>query len=206
MLVPNRMLDGIAVDLRPDEAIVLVLDTYGLGSAPEESFVWVITKTDVRWVRSDLGTAALIREVQALRCGLDPTIWFGTPPQPAAIQTCLDFLGLQRVPVKGEPLPFDLKRSPALYQALFAQLRDLIKDKKLIIVPSGPLTALPFSVLVTKTADPKLTAPEAYREAAWLGARQPVTVLPSVSSLQALRKYAKHSNAQISSLALAIPP
>jgi CHAT domain-containing protein len=104
-------------------------------------------------------------------------------------------LGLQSAPVKSEPLPFDLQRSHALYKALFGDVEDLIKDKKLIIVPSGPLTSLPFSVLVTKAPDPKLSGPEAYGKAAWLGVRQPITVLPSVASLQALRKYAKQSDA-----------
>ena len=44
-------------------------------SLPEETFIWVVTKSDVRWVRSELGTAALAREVAALRCGLDTSNW-----------------------------------------------------------------------------------------------------------------------------------
>src|SRR5262249_42072436 len=57
--------------LGSDEALVLVLDTAQWQPMPEETFVWIVTKTDVRWVRSELGTAALSREVAALRCGLD---------------------------------------------------------------------------------------------------------------------------------------
>jgi CHAT domain-containing protein len=57
------------------------------------------------------------------------------------------------------------------------------------------LTSLPFSILLTQPPDAKLTGPDAYRNAAWLGVRQPITVLPSVASLQALRKYAKQSDA-----------
>ena len=34
-----------------------------------------MTKTDMRFVRSDLGTPALTREVAALRCGLDAPAW-----------------------------------------------------------------------------------------------------------------------------------
>jgi hypothetical protein len=48
-----------------------------------------------------------------------------------------------------KPLPFDLVRAHALYTALFGQIEDLITDKELLIVPSGPLTQLPFQVLVT---------------------------------------------------------
>ena len=36
-------------------------------------------------------------------------------------------------------------------------MADLIKDKHLLIVPSGPLTQLPFHVLVTEKPDPAIT-------------------------------------------------
>ena len=79
--------------LRPDEALVVFLDTAAAGPeldktlavhfgpaapkpTPEETFIWVVTKTGSRWVRSDLGPAALSIEVQALRCGLDHTAWY----------------------------------------------------------------------------------------------------------------------------------
>ena len=38
--------------LRTDEALVLFLDTRELRSELEETFTWVITKTEVRWVRT----------------------------------------------------------------------------------------------------------------------------------------------------------
>jgi hypothetical protein len=37
--------------------------------------VWAMTKREVRWVRSELGTKALIDEAAALRCGLDAHLW-----------------------------------------------------------------------------------------------------------------------------------
>jgi hypothetical protein len=49
----------------------LFLDTPVWDPTPEETFIWVVTKTDSRWVRSELGTPSLQREVAALRCGLD---------------------------------------------------------------------------------------------------------------------------------------
>jgi CHAT domain-containing protein len=183
--------------LGPNEVLVqlLIMDRSDTGLLSKESFVWVATRTDLRWVRSDFDAPALTREVAALRCGLDSSIWFSSPPRPEAIKNCLNLLGLQSGPVKRDPLPFDLQRAHALYKALFGQVEDLIKDKKLIVVPSGPLTSLPFSVLVTERPDAKLSKPEVYRDVAWLGVRQPITVLPSVASLQALRKYAKQSDA-----------
>jgi tetratricopeptide (TPR) repeat protein len=73
--------------LGADEALVLFLDTAAWGPLPEETFVWVATKSQVRWLRSELGTAALQREVVALRCGLDATAWDGK-----GAQRCADLL------------------------------------------------------------------------------------------------------------------
>ena len=42
---------------------------------PEETFIWVVTKTDSRWVRSALGTKSLKQQVATLRCGLDGANW-----------------------------------------------------------------------------------------------------------------------------------
>ena len=44
-----------------------------------------------------------------------------------------------------------------------------------------------------------------YRNAAWLGARQPITVLPSVASLKALRQFAKASRASKAYLGVGNP-
>jgi CHAT domain-containing protein len=90
----------------------------------------------------------------------------------------------------------DLGRAHELYKGLFGQIEDLIKDKRLLIVPSEPLTQLPFQVLVTeapKTALPSSVAD--YRQIAWLARRHAITLLPAVSSLKALRELAKASHA-----------
>jgi tetratricopeptide (TPR) repeat protein len=42
--------------LRLDEGLVLFLDTPEASPTPEETFIWFITKTDIRWVRLGLGT------------------------------------------------------------------------------------------------------------------------------------------------------
>ena len=158
-----------------------------LKPVPEETFVWVVTKSDVRWVRSDLGTAALTREVAALRCGLDATAWDGD-----GAEKCAKALGmpLDKVPSTNQPLPFDHARAHKLYAALFGQVQDLIKGKHLLIVPSGPLTQLPFQVLVTKPP----TSGD-HRAVAWLAREHAITILPAVSSLKALRRVGKPSAA-----------
>ena len=88
-------------------------------------------------------------------------------------------------------LPFDHARAHKLYKGLFGEVEDLIKDKHLLIVPSGPLTQLPFQVLIT--APPGSEQND--KTAAWFIRSHALTVLPAVSSLEALRRVAKPSAA-----------
>ena len=182
--------EEVQAQLGPDEALVLFLDTQEWQPTPEETFIWVVTKTDLRWMRSDLGTAALAREVQALRCGLDAEAWEG-----GGWQKCRDLTNAQpdrdrNGDIVTATLPFDHARAYKLYQALFGQAEDLIKGKQLLIVPSGALTQLPFQVLVTAAP-----ASGDQRPAAWLIRDHALTVLPAVSSLKALRRVARASTA-----------
>ena len=170
--------------LGADEALILFLDTPKWKTASEETFIWVVTRTDVRWVRSDMGAATLAREVQALRCGLAEAAW--------QEKSCTDLTSQRYTDedrASDKPLPFDHARANKLYQALFGQIEDLIKGKHLLLVPSGALTQLPFQVLVT-TPPAGEDAP-----AAWLIRDHALTVLPAVSSLKALRRVVRPSAA-----------
>ena len=179
----------VQASLRDDEALVLFLDTGAKWAPilPEETFVWVVTKSDVRWFRSELGTEALQGEVAALRCGLDRTTWYGQ-----GLNRCSDLLKLQpdKAPKDGAPLPFDAGRANAVYKSLLGQAEDLIRGKHLLIVPSGALTTLPFQVLVSKASSSADLA-----SASWLIREHALTVLPSVASLVALRRTGKPSAA-----------
>jgi CHAT domain-containing protein/tetratricopeptide (TPR) repeat protein len=158
--------EEVQKQLGADEALVLFLDTSEGNPTPEETFIWVVTKTDVRWVRSDLGTPALIREVAALRCGLDyDGSWIGS-----RCSELLDTSYTRLDYAAGKPLPFDLARANKLFEAFFGQVEDVIKDKRLLIVPSGPLTRLPFQVLV-QSRPSGVSAVERSREVARLGAQ-----------------------------------
>jgi CHAT domain-containing protein/tetratricopeptide (TPR) repeat protein len=183
--------EQVQADLRPNEALVLFLDTPEWTPTPEETFIWVVTKTGMRWVRSDLGTPALTREVAALRCGLDSAVW----DDESGAARCRDLVKAEPHRdrfgnIRTETLPFDQPRAHKLYKALFGEVEDLIKDKHLLIVPSGPLAQLPFQVLATAS-----TASGDYRSAPWLTRKHAITVLPAVSSLKALRRVAKPSAA-----------
>lgn len=174
----------VQAQITADEAVVLFLDTPGYPPTGEETFIWVVTKTDARWVRAELGTEKLAREVMSLRCGLDEALW----TDEAGASKCRTLLKLE--PQRGAQgsLPFDAARAHALYKVLFGEVEDLIGSKHLLIVPSGPLTQLPFQVLVT--ARP---SGNDFRSIAWLSRRNAISVLPAVSSLKALRRVARAS-------------
>jgi tetratricopeptide (TPR) repeat protein len=192
--------EEVQSELGAHEALVFFLDTPERKPAPQETFVWVVTKTDVRWVRSTFGAQALRRDVAALRCGLDRAAWYGN-----GLLRCTKALGIEiaNAPGENDPLPFDHARAHALYKALFGEVEDLIAGKHLLIVPSGPLTQLPFQVLVT-ALPPKAEEKQANKQAiltthravAWLARRHALTVLPAISSLKALRRVAKPSAAR----------
>jgi len=176
--------------LRPDEALLQYLDVQGIGAVPEATFAWLITRTEAHFLRLPIGTAMLARSVAALRCGLDVTHWLD-----GGAKACSDLLGVAAPPASA-PLPFSLAVAHELYQALLGPFEAKIAGKHLLIVPSGALTSLPPSVLVTEKPQIAIPSSDAgYRSAAWLGIRQPITVLPSVASLTALRLFAPQSRA-----------
>jgi CHAT domain-containing protein/tetratricopeptide (TPR) repeat protein len=184
---PSSITD-VQSQLRPDEALVLFFDTPEAKPTPEETFIWAVTKTQSRWIRIELGPKALAERVQALRCGLDYLgEWRGEKAG-----RCLALLKPSVAPTGASTLPFDLARANELYGALFGKIEDLIKDKRLLVVPSGALTVLPFHVLVTaKPAVAIPSDPAGYVNVGWLAERQAITVLPSVASLKALRQARK---------------
>src|SRR5262249_46732248 len=137
----------------------------------------------------ELGIPACDGEVASLRCGLDYRgAWRIADSQ------CSDLLQVSYSADDAKQhklLPFDLARAHALYKGLFGEIEDVIRDKRLLIVPSGALTQLPFQVLVTRPPNIAST----YRDVAWLAREHAITVLPAGSALQALRELAKQSHA-----------
>jgi tetratricopeptide (TPR) repeat protein/CHAT domain-containing protein len=183
----------VAENLTDHEALITYLTLPKSERTDESTFIWVVTRDAVRWSRVSMGASTLSDKVAALRCGLDSEEWEGIG-RPAR---CGRLLGMRMRPRVSDPLPFHLGIAQELYQALLGPVEDMIKDKHLLIVPSGPLTSLPFQVLVSAppaSAKPKTF--DGYRGVAWLGRRQPLTILPSVASLQALRRFAKESTAE----------
>ena len=82
-----------------------------------------------------------------------------------------------------------------LHQSLIAPvLPSLAGVKHLMVVPSGALQSLPFSMLVA-SPPPEIKTNADYRQVDWLAKRYALSVLPSVSSIQAFRLFAKASTA-----------
>jgi len=111
--------------------------------------------------------------------------WWGSP----AYERCKT---LKKTPRENDGCPcpsadedagvrcFDTTYAYELYQTLFGQVEDLIKDKHLLIVPSKALTQLPFYVLVTEKPEAGRSGKNDFAEIKWLVNRQSVAVLPSV--------------------------
>ena len=199
----------VQTQLKNDEALVLFLDMSEGLSSSEATFIWVIAKSDSRWLRIDLGTKALGDRVGALRCGLDSSNWIDAGKwteatedskrrkerQVARRDRCKRLTGAD-VSDNDAP-PFDLTKANDLYRDLFGKFEDLIKNKQLLIVPSGPLTQLPFQVLVTdKPVESLPRDASGYEHAEWLIKRHAISVLPSVASLKSLRHNSKASGAR----------
>lgn len=204
--------------LGPDEALVMILATDDWRNLPEASFIWAVTKNESRWVRSDIGVPTLKREVAALRCGLDyEGAWIDGADRCREL-TAQDYTNADRR--AGKPLPFDVPRAHRLYKSLFGEIEGLIGGKHLIVVPTGPLTQLPFHVLVTRASGETDVAnapssgysaheaarpqesgrapaqpPVARNATDWLVRRHAITIIPAVSSLNALRSQARESRA-----------
>lgn len=169
--------------LKSDEALIVFLDVAKNGAVPEAGFAWLITQREVKWVEIPAGTVALAEHVTALRCGLTFSAWEGDGAAQCQHLSGGNFR-------KSALPPFDVARAHALYTDLFGQFSEQIKGKRLLIAPSGALTALPFQILVTEpsTSTKERFSLSSYFGVAWLGRSHAITIVPSVASLAALRK------------------
>ena len=152
--------------LRNDEALVSIL----VGS--QKSIVWAVTREAADWAEISVGEKVLAEHIAMLRLGLDPM-------SPGVAESVAANVGGS----------FDLLRAHVLYKLLLEPMKSLLAGKQhLLLVPTGPLTSLPFQVLLTGPPRPEAT--EAFRDASWLIRSHALSVLPSVESLRSLRKFA----------------
>lgn len=183
--------------LGEDEALVLFIET------GNPTWVWVVTKTEKSLSIVNMSSAALANQVAIFRCGLDqanwqdPSDWPETEPadarrkqaQKAIFERCRT---LGREPAADGVLPFDTALAHKLYKLFFGAAGKAIAGKHLLIAPSESLMQMPFAALVVDEPRPDA----ALSEAKWLGAAAPLSILPSVSSLRALRRVSRPSEAK----------
>ncbi len=163
------MLADVGKLLAPDEALL----AYAIGK--KESYLWVVRADRAKMYRVDLGRAALDAAVKELRARLAPTA--ATRPE--------------------SPPPFNLTRAHELYRKLFAPAEPMLEGARhVFVVPDAGLQSLPRGVLVTEAPRERLPDLPGYRRVPWLAKKYAMTVLPSVSSLRALRRFAKAARAK----------
>ena len=154
--------------LRNDEALVSIL----VGS--QKSIVWAVTREGADWAEISVGEKVLAEHVAMLRLGLDPMA-------PGVAESVAANVGGS----------FDLLRAHVVYKLLLEPMKSLLAGKQhLLLVPTGPLTSLPFQVLLTEPPPRDAAGREVFRDASWLIRRHALSVLPSVESLRSLRKFA----------------
>jgi CHAT domain-containing protein/tetratricopeptide (TPR) repeat protein len=152
--------------LSPDQALIV------LAIGDGESYVAVVSYDSYELDIVPVGGKGLAAAVKALRKTLDPA-------------------GLTEAP------PFDASDAYKLYEELLAPAEARLKGvTQVYVVTDGALESLPLGVLLTgKPSADTLSAPDQLRAAPWLARRYAVSVLPSVSSLKALRQFASVSHA-----------
>lgn len=156
--------------LAEDEAML----AYFVGD--EESYVWVLRANNSALERLDIGTKDLVNSVAQIRTSLDP-------------------IGVTRL----IDIPrFDFETAFSLYRRVFAPTEPYLKGVKHIIqVPDGALQSLPLGVLLTAAPPVRLDDFKRYSEVNWLAKKFAVTVLPSITSLRALRRFARKTKSSV---------
>lgn len=157
--------------LGPDEALILVFvgETY--------AFVWAVSPTHVGWHRLNAGQQTLSFAVEDLRSTLDPNA-------PARGAAALD----DAAPVAIRGPSFDRALAAQIYDVFLRPLAPVFgKARHLYIVPDGPLTGVPFGLLVTGSFEGADDDPAALRATPWMIRSHAMTTLPSVESLRTVK-------------------
>ncbi|MGI9406215.1 MAG: tetratricopeptide repeat protein [Hyphomicrobiaceae bacterium] len=177
----------------PGETLAFYLHVPLAARGRDSVFIWVLTRDEARWFRGEFEGERLGDVIAALRCGLDAAAWHGTGEQ--RCNGLLNTTFTQASAASGTLLPFNLKLAHKLHAALLKPFEAATEGRELMVVATGPLTQLPFQVLVTDPPANDFAEPDELKDVAWLGRSAAVSVLPSVNSLKALRAFAKDSQA-----------
>jgi len=159
--------------LEPDESLLLFLP------ARNNVFIWAVSSRAAAWHALPYGAETLTEDIAVLRSQLDPN---------AATRSAVS---LSQNATKGPRVPpFDRLRARVLYLELIKPVEHVLTPTRhVFVVGDGPLAGLPLSVLVASDTGGEDTDPDALRKTDWLMKRYAFTTLPSVNSLNVIRKY-----------------
>lgn len=177
--------------LRRDEALVSFF------TLDDRVLVWLVrSEREVVYKDIEIKKADLTKLVARVRASLDQS----TNPNLAV----------------GELLPFDVAGSHELFKLLVAPVRDQLTGvKRLIFVPDEVLLPIPFGALVTsaegepyrmlaglyeKKQSPSAAELTHYAKLSWLAREYAITVLPSATSLRALRQIPRSKSPDVEPL------
>lgn len=146
----------------------------------DKGLVFAVSKEKFAWAEIGFTGADLTARIENLRKKIDPQ-GFGTRSADTDAERA------------AQP-SFDRQTAYALYQALLGDksIQAVVVDKPtLLIVPTGPLTSLPPSLLIETPPEGGAAMdsdPKTLRETHWLIKDKAIAILPAVSSLRMLRQ------------------
>jgi CHAT domain-containing protein len=155
----------IARSLKPHQALV----SYHVTN--DKTYIWAL-RNNAKLVFStqDIGKQALFRKIKTLRKAVDP----------GPLSTLND------IP------DFDVVLSNELFRSLLAPVQKGWQGaSELLIVPHGPIGALPFSMLATSRDVARVDSGalfSRYKSVAWLAYDTAITQLPSINALKGTRR------------------
>ncbi len=158
--------------LAPDEAALMVVPTeYG-------THVMLVSDEGLRWMRSDWATDRIDAAVKRL-------LW--------DVGGNVDVDSVEAATWENEgagAYPFAFDTAHSLYRELIAPVADGLKGKRhLFISASGSLSSLPFGLLVSEVPAGASGDPVVLRSAKWFADAHVLVQIPSLQSLEFLRKY-----------------
>lgn len=165
-------IDQLQQLMTPDEVLLYYLDTKAWAPAPAQTFVWVVSKDKAVFGALKVTPDELAHEVHVLRraLGVDGPV-----------------RGAVGLKTNGKT-DAAIASANRLYGMLLGLVEDDIQGKELLIVPSESIASLPFHLLVAEMPPANIAPSERNARADWLVRRYAISVLPTVASLQALRR------------------
>jgi CHAT domain-containing protein/tetratricopeptide (TPR) repeat protein len=157
--------------LAPDEALLLVVP------AEFGTHVVAVSRAGSRWVRSAWNRSRTDEAVRRLLWDVGASVEI-SPGQALLWEQAAG------------PGSYDRKTAFQLYGELIAPVESVLAGKRhVFIAAAGSLSSLPFGILVAEPPQGSDSDPEALRGTKWFADAHALVQIPSVQSLQFLRRY-----------------